>query len=349
MALESRCLTMIAQEKRKPMPLFRMEKFENEALHLRNKLLLWRFRNYAKMKLKTQILETVDIETELGLNHVSSRIKEVMAPIYIVSDVLSKTEIAHLAYDLDEDLKSDPNFQLEMDFNRALIKIMEETEEQGDSGDSGDSPLVSPPSALTTLKAYLQPSLPSQGSHPSQEAEDLTFKIPLVKIGKKILDDENPETEDLKRLNYKLAKMIRDSLGFKIVSGHGRKRFVEVPGAYLRLVTTVTLVTSPKRKVITIAGPAMVEGCYMGFLAKLDWAILKWQMENTKQKIRKEGKHYEDHDFFMGRLGTEQPTKNDVEDFLKERGLTEKEKKHGNVLHYLNKTSKNLKKEKKAK
>ena len=286
-ALESRCITTIARENRKPMPLFRMEKFAAQALELRNKLLMWRFDHYHEMKAKAAILETEQISKELNLMHVSSRIKEVVAPIYLVSEALSREEIINLAYELDQQLLTDPEFELELQFNRALLKILDQAEADGDSGDYGDSALVRAPSSL---EAYMAP----EGS--SESSENLVFKIPLVKIGKAILGDEEPDVSELKKFNYKLAKMIRNRLGFKIVSGHGRKRFVLVPGPYLRTVTTVTQVTMPKQRIIEV-GLQVVDpirgivepryaGPYTAFLSRLEAAKLFYMIKRQHETCK---------------------------------------------------------------
>ncbi|MCD6240166.1 hypothetical protein J7K27_01390 [Candidatus Bathyarchaeota archaeon] len=302
-ALESRCITTIARENRKPMPLFRMQKFAAQALELRNKLLMWRFDHYHEMKAKAAILETEQINRELGLMHVSSRIKEVVAPIFLVSETLSREEIVNLAYELDQQLLTNPEFELELAFNRALLKILNQAEADGDSGDSGDSALVRAPSSLEAYMAH-------EGS--SESNENYVFKIPLVKIGKTILEDEEPDVNELKKFNYKLAKMIRNRLGFQIVLGHGRKRFVLVPGAYLRTVTTVTQVTMPKQRIIEV-GLQVVDpikgivepryaGPYTAFLSRLEAAKLFWMIKKQReacQSLRHGWKWYAEKNGFF--------------------------------------------------
>jgi hypothetical protein len=54
MALESRCITTVARKKTKPMPLFRMKRFDEQAQTLRNKLILGVFASMWKCKRKPQ-------------------------------------------------------------------------------------------------------------------------------------------------------------------------------------------------------------------------------------------------------------------------------------------------------
>jgi len=124
--------------------------------------------------------------------------------------------------------------------------------------------------------------------------ENYIFKIPLVKIAKTILNDETAESEEIRKFNIKLSRMIRNRLGFQIVSGHGRKRYVLVPGAYLRDVTIVTDVTMPKQRIIEV-GLQVVDpvrgivkksgyaGPYTAFLSRLEAAMLFWMIRRQRE------------------------------------------------------------------
>jgi len=241
-ALESRCITTVAKEKTKPMPLARMERFHTEAELLRGQLILWRFRHYWPLKEKVKILEKPEFEQELKLQRVTSRIKEVLAPLCLISDAF-KADVTQLAYELDEELRSSREFQLEIEFGEALLKIMDEAEEDGDETRRGDDTYRTP----STLKAYLNPE-----GQTSNEQEEVTLRIPLVKIARTILDDPEADRSEVSGLARSLSRMIRSRLGFKVIQGHGRRRYVEIPPSYLRTVTTLLSVTIPKRKVITI-------------------------------------------------------------------------------------------------
>jgi len=283
-ALESRCITTIAKENRRPMPLFRMQKFSAQALELRNKLLMWRFEHYHEIKSKAGILETQEINRELGLMHISSRIKEVIAPIYLVSEALSREEIVNLAYELDRQLMADPYYELELQFNKALLKILNQAEADGDIGDKSGKSIVRAPSSL---QAYMAPEDSSESN------ENYMFKISLVRIAREILNDETVESEEIRKFNIKLSRMIRDRLGFQIVSGHARKRYVLIPGAYLRDATFITDITLPKQQIIEVGLQVVdpikgiVEPRYMGpytaFLSRLEAARLFWMIKRQRE------------------------------------------------------------------
>jgi|GEM_PF-978331 len=212
-ALESRCLTFIAREKSKPMPLYRDKKFLAEAQALRNKLILWRFRKYSELKQKAETLETPEIETEFNVS--SSRIKEVLAPLLLLNPEF-KQEINELAQELEAQIKaSDPDWQLEEQFHDALARICGEVP-IGVSGSEGL--LVSRvEDEKATLKPYLQP-----------EPQKMVLRIPLVKISKIILDDPNPDPDELKGLNQKLSRIAKNRLGLKVLKDRKRRTVIEV-------------------------------------------------------------------------------------------------------------------------
>ncbi|MEM4713194.1 MAG: hypothetical protein QXQ61_01440 [Candidatus Bathyarchaeia archaeon] len=212
-ALESRCLTFIAREKTRPMPLYRDKKFLAAAQALRNKLILWRFRKYHELKQKAETLETPELETELNVS--SSRIKEVIAPLLLLNPEF-KDAINELAAELEAQIKaSDPDWQLEEQFNDALTKICGEVP-IGVSGSEGL--LVSRvEDEKATLKPYLQP-----------EPQKMVLRIPLVKISKIILDDPNPDPDELKGLNQKLSRIAKNRLGLKVLKDRKRRTVIEV-------------------------------------------------------------------------------------------------------------------------
>jgi hypothetical protein len=211
-ALESRCLTFIAFEKGRPMPLFRYKKFLEETQALRNKLIMWRFRKYYDLKAKIESLETPQIDIELNIS--SSRVKETVAPLLLVAPEF-KDEISKLAVELEEQLKAtDPDWQLENEFIEALNRILE----------------------AENVSLGSQESLPRGAENASLEdyqEKKVILKVPLVKIAKLILDEPNPEEDKLKVLNRKLSQIARSNLGLKVVRGSKNRKFVEVPWPFL--------------------------------------------------------------------------------------------------------------------
>ncbi|MEM2281881.1 MAG: hypothetical protein QXZ68_07885, partial [Candidatus Bathyarchaeia archaeon] len=241
-ALESRCLTFIAREKSKPMPLYRDKKFLAEAQALRNKLILWRFRKYHELKQKAETLETPELETELNVS--SSRIKEVLAPLLLLNPEF-KQEINELAQELEAQIKSsDPDWQLEEQFNEALSRILDWV--TGQTGRTGV--LVSPPEK--TLLSFGEQDKETLKPYLREEDKKTVIRVPLVKIAKTILDDPNPDENELKSLNQKLSRIAKTRLGLKIIKSHG-KRFVELPLTY-RPVQPVQPVTLKQIKIIEL-------------------------------------------------------------------------------------------------
>jgi hypothetical protein len=216
-ALESRCLTFIAFEKGRPMPLFRYKRFLEEAQALRNKLVMWRFRKYCDLKAKVESLETPQIDVELNIS--SSRVKETIAPLLLIAPEF-KDEISKLAVELEEQLKAtDPDWQLENEFIEALNRALEAENVSLRSQES----LIWGAEKAKTLEDY--------------QDKKVILKVPLVKIAKIILDEPNPEEDKLKVLNRKLSQIARANLGLRVVRGSRNRMFVEVPlpFPYMRL------------------------------------------------------------------------------------------------------------------
>ena len=298
-ALESRCLTFIAREKTKPMPLYRDKKFMEEAQALRNKLILWRFRKYHELKEKTRLLEKPDFEREFKELNISSRIKEIIAPLTLINPSF-KPVINELANELDELLKTDPDVQLEQAFNEALIKIYDELEEEEVEGGRGEEGLLGAPYATAgkqTLTNYVK-----------KRKDEIILQIPLVKIAKIILDDPEPDPNELKGLNQKLSRIVKTRLGFKVKKIRGRS-YVEIPLTYrpsiplspsTHQVKTILLNDSlPKDKVpmrhLTFQ---LAKAGLVAFLNKIKLAKLQWEVN----KIKAKGIWIEKNGYFIGSL-----------------------------------------------
>jgi len=128
-ALESRFLTSIARENVSKKPLYRWKKFNQQALELRNKLLMWRFRHYYEIKEKLADLEDVDIVKKLfgeDLN-VSSRVKEIIVPIALVVDQETRSILKEAAIEHDIAVKQ---IDFEANFEAELIKALEELKDE---------------------------------------------------------------------------------------------------------------------------------------------------------------------------------------------------------------------------
>jgi len=127
-ALESRCLTFIGEEPKNRMPLFRGEQFLKEAQELRNKYVLWRFKNYYKFKQKLSVLEKIDAEEQIygeEIKDVRSRVKQIVLPLLLIAeDRKDVEELVKFAKAFDADLKNlDEEARWEEQIERAIREI----------------------------------------------------------------------------------------------------------------------------------------------------------------------------------------------------------------------------------
>lgn len=105
-ALESRFITeeMTGKRIREDIPINLGNDYENEALHLRNKLLLYRFKNWARVRSRGEVLSS-DIEP---------RLRQIFGPLLsIVDDEALRTELEDLAREYHEELLADRGMDLE--------------------------------------------------------------------------------------------------------------------------------------------------------------------------------------------------------------------------------------------
>lgn len=112
-ALESRFITedLGFTGVRDDIPLTLPKNFQEEAQELRNKLLLWRFRNYAKPHFPDAHVD----------RRIDKRINQIFAPLLcLVSDQDIRAQIARLAKEKSEEIRSDRGFQLEADVLAAI-------------------------------------------------------------------------------------------------------------------------------------------------------------------------------------------------------------------------------------
>lgn len=117
-ALESRFLTeeMGQRTLRKDIPINLPDIQEEEALHLRNNLLMYRFKNLARVKVDKSMEDT-------GL---SPRVNQILLPLLaVVDDEALRTEIRTLAASLDRSLSDEFRSTLEGDMLRVLWDIIQ--------------------------------------------------------------------------------------------------------------------------------------------------------------------------------------------------------------------------------
>ena len=95
--LQSRTIVIKMEKNTRRLPLYRLKHYDEEACHLRNKLLLWRFRNLNKIDLSA---------IEFGfdeLKELDKRVQQVITPIYYFSDESAKQSVLSLAKNQQEE------------------------------------------------------------------------------------------------------------------------------------------------------------------------------------------------------------------------------------------------------
>jgi hypothetical protein len=215
---------------------FRDKKFLAEAQALRNKLILWRFRKYNGLKTKIETLENPEIDLELRIS--SSRIKEVLTPLLLLNPDF-RPEIEALAREMEEQLRaSDPDLMLEEALKDAIMRVQDEMP----IGETGSTGILASPIEGEGLTRYVQ-----------VKPEKIVLRVPLVKLAKIILDDPNPDPEELKSLNQKLSRIAKTRLGLKVVKDRKRRTFIEIPwGLTYKPVEPIKPIGAPTVKVIDL-------------------------------------------------------------------------------------------------
>ena len=112
-ALESRFITedVGLAGVRDDIPITLPKNFQDVAQDLRNKLLLWRFRNYARPRFPQAHADP----------RLDKRISQVFAPLLsLITDQDIRAQIARLARDKSDEIRSDRGFQMEADVLSAI-------------------------------------------------------------------------------------------------------------------------------------------------------------------------------------------------------------------------------------
>jgi hypothetical protein len=115
-ALESRFITeeMGAGKLRKDIPISLTEDYKAEALHLRNKLLLYRFRNYGRKATRGGLLDAT----------IEPRLHQIFAPLLsVVGSEAARAELRAVAHELNAELIEDRGLDVEADI-LAIIRIL---------------------------------------------------------------------------------------------------------------------------------------------------------------------------------------------------------------------------------
>jgi hypothetical protein len=220
LALESRCQTFIAQENTTPMPLFRLKQFAEGALELRNKLLLWRFRNYNQLKdrITTTLEDPKSYDALYGEDSsVSSRIKQVTFPLSLIMSDQMRAKIRRFAEEHDALLKSlDEDRAIAEQIEAALKELVGQVAEVGQEGGAWVVP----------IKDIAQTIM-----GPAPSVDDKTG-----------LKEYN---EEVKVLCKRITKALRQTPLKLDYTGHGGRAKVKIPWAP---PSTPTTQTSPTMK-----------------------------------------------------------------------------------------------------
>lgn len=113
-ALESRFLVEEMEKKdlREDIPINLPDSFENEALELRNQLLMWRFRNFYKIGLKSDVIDRT----------IEPRLNQITIPLLsIVDDKEVRDEIKKSVQEYNKELFTDRGMSLEAEVLVALL------------------------------------------------------------------------------------------------------------------------------------------------------------------------------------------------------------------------------------
>ncbi len=209
-ALESRCLTAMSYEALRPVPLFRHKQFLKEALHLRNKWLMWRFRNWYRFKdmVETKIEQPGIFEELYGSLNIRGRIRQILVPLGLIASDQLKKDLGAAGLALEETLTSlDEEGALERSIKDEVRLILKEN---GVSQVSEVSQLLGHPVEGWTFDKDI-------------------LKVPLRQITIRLIEVPESSKEydkELKTQGRKVAEILRDRMGVKVKTGRANKSFV---------------------------------------------------------------------------------------------------------------------------
>ncbi len=189
-----------------------------EARHLRNKLILWRFRNYYRIKEKAATLEDKDIASKVydGADNISSRVKQVILPLWLIAGDSMKQTLTNMAQTIDNRLKiEDPEYLLELQARDAIKTIVDALDEKEDAMNIGNEVNI------------------------LYEGPNVFYQIPLSIISRKVLSQRGMKEEeitvsDITSTSKKLKNVFETNLGFNIHIGKKRRRVVIFPVSWIK-------------------------------------------------------------------------------------------------------------------
>jgi hypothetical protein len=227
-ALESRCLTFISMEGSGEAPMFRAEKFKEWAQSLRNRLLLWRFRNRERIRGEAAQLEKNGLFKEVFENGVEKRIAQIMLPFIILFKEKGIVDLLkNMAVQKTEELKSlDEEEWLDEELRKMLKKIFDDAgkvsvdEKTRPLTDVGDSSVKE----VERVKVVKEPP----GFAPIEK--------PLIDFVKELYG-ENLEPEEKREYARKISRVLKNRYGVKIKPAAGNRRVAVLDGGLFRKIT----------------------------------------------------------------------------------------------------------------
>jgi hypothetical protein len=118
-ALESRCLTEETggRKLREDIPINLTARYKQEALELRNKLLMFRFRNFGKCQIDPALVD----------RSIEPRLAQIFVPLLsVIEDANAQNTLRHIARDYHRDLVADRG----MDVEAQMLEIIQELQQE---------------------------------------------------------------------------------------------------------------------------------------------------------------------------------------------------------------------------
>lgn len=225
-ALESRCLTFIARKGSGEAPLYRAERFRDEALKLRNKLLMWRFQNYGRVVEVTKELEKQGLFKETFNGRVEPRVAQIILPLALVFEnpELRRSLIAMAESKSEEVRALDPDSWLEEE----VPKIIEEMLKDAVSKKTTE---VSQKRILS--KVDLVDLVDVFKVAPGLQKSRTLIPLKIRNIAERLLG-EGCEDSELKSTAKKVSTFIRKHLGFIVKKSTGGYYYAFIPKEFLK-------------------------------------------------------------------------------------------------------------------
>ncbi len=118
LALESRCITyQMKGRERQDISLNLPPEFEEEALTIKNKLLLWRLKNYGKRK----------VDTNLLVENIEDRVNQIFLPLLsVIDDENVRSSMEKFIWDYNQELIKERGMTLEAEVVEVIVEMIGE-------------------------------------------------------------------------------------------------------------------------------------------------------------------------------------------------------------------------------